>query len=145
MMYAVLCVLLVLALLHWRKRLVLQRKAKEESEIKEMKLKMFTNLSHEIRTPLTLVMNPLKKLREAETDPKQKELYNLMYRNSLRILRLVNQLLDMRKVDSGQMKLHFLETDVVYFIKDIMKSFDNLATSRSISFSISSEKEVTNL
>lgn len=145
MMYAVLGVLLVLALLHWRKRLVLQRKAKEESEIKEMKLKMFTNLSHEIRTPLTLVMNPLKKLREAETDPKQKELYNLMYRNSLRILRLVNQLLDMRKVDSGQMKLHFLETDVVYFIKDIMKSFDNLATSRSISFSISSEREVTNL
>lgn len=123
----------------------IRRKEKEESEIKEMKLKMFTNLSHEIRTPLTLVMNPLKKMREAEQDMKQKELYNLMYRNCLRILRLVNQLLDMRKVDNGQMQLHFLETDVVYFIKDIMKSFDNLAVSRGIRFSISSANEVVNL
>lgn len=90
-------------------------------------------------------MNPLKKMREAESDPKQKELYNLMYRNSLRILRIVNQLMDMRKVDSGQMKLHFLETDVVYFIKDIMKSFDNLAVSRNISFSINPANEVSNL
>ena len=145
LMYAVLCALMVLAILHWRKRRVIQRMEKEESEIKEMKLKMFTNLSHEIRTPLTLVMNPLKKMREAENDPKQKELYNLMYRNSLRILRIVNQLMDMRKVDSGQMQLHFLETDVVYFIKDIMKSFDNLAVSRNISFSINPADEVTNL
>ena len=145
LMYMVLCALMVLAFMHWRKRLVIQRKAKEESEIKEMKLKMFTNLSHEIRTPLTLVMNPLKKMREAENDPKQKELYNLMYRNSLRILRLVNQLMDMRKVDSGQMQLHFLETDVVYFIRDIMKSFDNLAVSRNISFNLKPAQEVTNL
>ncbi|MBR5299128.1 MAG: response regulator [Bacteroidales bacterium] len=145
LMYISLCALMVLAFLHWRKRLVIQRKEMEESEIKEMKLKMFTNLSHEIRTPLTLVMNPLKKMREAENDPKQKELYNLMYRNSLRILRIVNQLMDMRKVDSGQMQLHFLETDVVYFIKDIMKSFDNLAVSRNISFRINPANEITNL
>ena len=144
-MYAILLGLMIFVLVQWRKQEDMQRKEKEESEIKEMKLKMFANLSHEIRTPLTLVMNPLKKMRESETDPKQKELYNLMYRNSLRILRLVNQLLDMRKVDSGQMQLHFLETDVVYFIKDIMNSFNNLATSRSISFGISAKKEITNL
>lgn len=122
-----------------------RKKEREESDIKELKLRMFTNISHEIRTPLTLVMNPLKKLREAEKDPKQKELYNLMYRNSLRILRLVNQLLDMRKVDNGQMKLHFLETDVVYFIKDIMNSFENLAVSKNIDFSLVNEEDVSNL
>ena len=143
--YALIAGLICYGLLAWRKREIIQRKEKEESEIKELKLKMFTNLSHEIRTPLTLVLNPLKKMREAEKDPKQKELYNLMYRNSLRILRLVNQLMDMRKVDSGQMQLHFLETDVVYFIRDIMKSFDNLAVSRNISFAITPETEVTNL
>lgn len=145
LMYASLLLMAVWAFLDWRKKKVIQKREKEESEIKEMKLKMFTNLSHEIRTPLTLVMNPLKKMREAENDPKQKELYNLMYRNSLRILRIVNQLMDMRKVDSGQMQLHFLETDVVYFIKDIMKSFGNLAVSRNISFSINPADDVTNL
>lgn len=117
----------------------------EESNIKEMKLQMFTNLSHEIRTPLTLVMSPLKQFRETETDPQKKEIYNLMYRNTLRINRMVSQLMDIRKIDNGQMKLHFLETDVVYFIKDIMKSFDNLAESRSIDFNIIPEERAVNL
>lgn len=143
--YSALAALLLFGLMKWKEKQKAMKKEKEQSEIKELKLRMFTNISHEIRTPLTLVMSPLKKLREAETDPKLKDLYNLMYRNSLRILRLVNQLLDMRKIDNGQMKLHFLETDVVYFIKDIMQSFDNLAVSKGIRFSISPENEVTNL
>lgn len=138
-------ILAALALLEYRSRRRDLKLKQEESELKEMKLQMFTNISHEIRTPLTLVMSPLKKMRESEQDPQQKNLYNLMYRNSLRILRLVNQLLDMRKVDNGQMKLHFLETDVVYFIKDIMQSFENLAVSRHINFHIESENEITNL
>lgn len=143
--YAALAGLMVFGMMRWRNRQRSIKKDREESDIKELKLKMFTNISHEIRTPLTLVMNPLKKLREAETDPKLKGLYNLMYRNSLRILRLVNQLLDMRKIDNGQMQLHFLETDVVYFIKDIMQSFDNLAVSKNIHFTLNAENEITNL
>ncbi len=144
-LYMVLAIMGILAFIGWRRRNAVRKREMEESEIKEMKLQMFTNISHEIRTPLTLVMNPLKKMREAETDAKQKELYNLMYRNSLRILRLVNQLLDMRKIDSGQLQLHFLETDVVYFIRDIMKSFDNLAVSKNIKFTITPSEEITNL
>jgi len=145
MIYALIAILIGYGIMIYRRKAAQQKKEQDESEIKELKLRMFTNISHEIRTPLTLVMNPLKKMREAEIDPKQKELYNLMYRNCLRILRLVNQLLDMRKIDNGQMQLHFLETDVIYFIKDIMQSFDNLAVSRGISFSITSEQEVQNL
>lgn len=136
MAYCVALILSVMAFIGHRNRRTALKKEKEVSEIKELKLQMFTNMSHEIRTPLTLVMEPLKKMREAEKDPRQKDLYNLMYRNSLRILRMVNQLLDMRKVDNGQMKLHFLETDVVYFIKDIMKSFDSLAVSRGLEFNM---------
>ena len=113
--------------------------------MKEMKLEMFTNISHEIRTPLTLVMSPLKKMRESELDPERKELFNLMYRNSLRILRMVNQLMDIRKVDNGQMQLHFIETDVVYFTKDLMQAFENLAESRNIDFQIDSRPEAMNL
>ena len=144
-LYIFTAVMVLLALTEYFTRRKVLKVKQRESELKELRLQMFTNISHEIRTPLTLVMNPLKKLREAEKDPKMKDLYNLMYRNSLRVLRLVNQLLDMRKVDNGQMQLHFLETDIVYFIKDIMQSFDNLAVSRNIRFSINPEQEVTNL
>ena len=118
---------------------------REASEIKDFKRKMFTNISHEIRTPLTLLMSPLKQMREAEQDPRTKGLYNLMYRNSLRILRLVNQLMDMRKVDEGKMQLHFLETDIVYFIRDIMQSFDDMAVSRNIALTLEPVHEVENL
>ena len=131
--------------LYYRKRHREHLQEKEMSEIKELKLKMFTNISHEIRTPLTLLMSPLKQMREAEQDPHRKDLYNLMYRNSLRILRLVNQIMDMRKVDEGKMQLHFLETDIVYFIRDIMQSFDNMAVTRNIDLSLNPASEVMNL
>ena len=125
-----------------RRRIVQEREA---SEIKDLKLQMFTNISHEIRTPLTLLMSPLKQMREAEKDPGKKGLYNLMYRNSLRILRLVNQLMDMRKVDEGKMQLHFLKTDVNYFIRDIMQSFDDMAVSRNIDLTLEPAREVEEL
>ncbi|MBO7071192.1 MAG: response regulator, partial [Bacteroidales bacterium] len=131
--------------LYFLKRRRVHKMEKEASEIKELKLKMFTNISHEIRTPLTLLMSPLKQMREAEQDPHMKDLYNLMYRNSLRILRLVNQIMDMRKVDEGQMQLHFLETDIVYFVRDIMQSFDHMAAARDINLSLNPASEVINL
>ena len=109
---------------------------KKEAELKELRLGLFTNLTHEIRTPLTLVMGPLRTLREAEQDPEQKDTYNLMYRNCLRINRIVDQVMDLRKIDAGQMPMHFRETDLVYFVKDIMQSFLNLAHSKRISFGI---------
>ncbi len=143
--YGILGALAILAALEYRHRRIALKEKQEESEIKEMKLKMFTNISHEIRTPLTLVMTPLRKMRENEHDPKQREIYSLMYRNSLRILRLVNQLLDIRKIDNGQMKLYFMETDMVYFIKDIMQSFENLAAGKNIDFHIESHDESMNL
>lgn len=143
--YGILGALAILAALEYRHRRIALKEKQEESEIKEMKLKMFTNISHEIRTPLTLVMTPLRKMRENEQDPKQKELYSLMYRNSLRILRLVNQLMDIRKIDNGQMKMYFMETDMVYFIKDIMQSFKNLAAVKKIDFHIDSQDDSMNL
>jgi ligand-binding sensor domain-containing protein/signal transduction histidine kinase/DNA-binding response OmpR family regulator len=112
----------------------LQVEREHSEQIKEAKLRFFTNISHEIRTPITLIMSPLEKLRTEETDGHKKEIYNLMYRNSARILRLINQLMDMRKIDNKQMKLHFQETDIVFFVKDIMRSFDYLAQNKQIDF-----------
>ena len=135
----------ILLLREYLRRRASHKKERKASEIKDLKLQMFTNISHEIRTPLTLLMSPLKQMREAEEDPHKKGQYNLMYRNSLRILRLVNQLMDMRKVDEGKMQLHFLETDVVYFIRDIMQSFDDMAVSRNIDLTLEPARTVENL
>ncbi len=112
-----------------------------ELEKKETKLRMFTDLSHEIRTPLTLVMTPLKRIREAETDGRNREIYNLMYRNLLRILRIINQLLDMRKIDNNQLRMKFNRTDIVFFIRDIMRSFDHMAMLHNIDFRLITNHE----
>ena len=117
-----------------------QKQERKDAEMKELRLGLFTNLTHEIRTPLTLVMDPLRTLREQEDDPNRKDTYNLMYRNCLRINRLVNQLMDLRKIDAGQMPMHFRETDLVYFIKDIMQSFLTLARSKRVDFTIRTER-----
>ena len=128
------------------RRNILKEKAHEEerreSEVKEMKLEMFSGISREIRTPMTLVMSPLKEFREAETDPRRKDLYNMMYRNCHRVMRLVNQLGDIRKLDGGELQFHFRETDIVFFIRDIVHSFETLAASRRIDLQMHTEEDV---
>ncbi|MDO5443537.1 MAG: two-component regulator propeller domain-containing protein, partial [Bacteroidia bacterium] len=145
MLYVLIATGLAMLIFDYFRNKARRKKELEESNIKQMKINMFTNLSHDIRTPLTLVMSPLKKMREKETDPDKKDLYNLMYRNSLRILRLVNQVMDIQKVDEGNVKLHFCETDAVYFIKDIMKSFEDMALSKDIKVNLTSKKPTENL
>jgi signal transduction histidine kinase/ligand-binding sensor domain-containing protein/AraC-like DNA-binding protein len=110
--------------------------AQYNEQVKEDKLRLFTSIAHEIRTPLTLIISPLKKLMGSVTDNETTEMYSLMYRNSLRILKTINQLLDIRKLDNRQLKLHFEEMDLVAVIKGIMLSFKNLATVKQISFTM---------
>ena len=121
------------------------KKAKDAADIQNMRLNMFTNLTHEIRTPLTLVMSPLKTLRENEENGKLKDTYNLMYRNCLRINRIVNQFMDIRKVDEGKMKLNFRETEIVNFIRDILQSFTTLGQQKNISMDLESENPQQNV
>ena len=113
-----------------------QIQEKQEAEKNRTRLEMFSNLTHEIRTPLFLILSPLKEMREIEKDSSQKEKYNLMYRNGLRINRIVNQFLDLRKVDEGHMHMHFKEADIVYIIKDIVKSFENYSQTKNIKVSL---------
>lgn len=130
------CLLLGTVYLYIRKA----RKNREKARLQAMRLNMFTDLTHEIRTPLTLVMSPLKTLRENETDTKLKETYSLMYRNSLRINRIVNQFMDIRKLDEGKMRMNFQETDIVYFIQDIIQSFKALEEQKNIALSFLPDK-----
>lgn len=132
--YLMLSLLMVWVFLNYLIRRKQRAQERLELEKKEMKLRLFTDLTHEIRTPFTLVMNPLKSMQASETDSKRKEMFNLMYRNILRILRLLNQLMDVRKIDNRQLKMQFQKTDLVFFIQDIIESFEQLAILRNIDF-----------
>ena len=103
-------------------------------QVNEGKLQFFINISHEIRTPLTLIISPLEKLMNEVTDPAHNQAYRLMYRNAQRILRLINQLLDIRKIDKGLMFVKMRETDMVGFIDDIMQTFEYQANRKNINF-----------
>ncbi|MCL1933155.1 MAG: response regulator [Candidatus Azobacteroides sp.] len=108
-------------------------------EISEAKLQFFINVSHEIRTPMTLIMGPLEKLLMKNNPIELHNTYLLIYRNAQRILRLINQLMDVRKIDKKQMQLRFRETDMVGFIKDIMQSFEYAAQKKNIDFEFNPE------
>lgn len=103
------------------------------------KLQLFTDISHEIRSPLTLVISPIDKLIKNATDAYAKETLQNMRRNAHRILNLVNQLLDIRKLESGQLQLKFKETNLADFIKQCAKAYEQQADERNVQFQITSD------
>jgi ligand-binding sensor domain-containing protein/signal transduction histidine kinase/DNA-binding response OmpR family regulator len=125
--------------------LVFERlRARKLHELDMMKLRFFTNISHEIRTPLTLILGPLNKMLNSDmTRYETKNYINLMHRNALQLLRLINQLLDYRKLESGSLRLEFKRDDLVGYIKDKVHSFISLTSEKEISIKFStSENEL---
>ena len=103
-------------------------------EMGEAKLRFFMNMSHEIRTPMTLILTPLLSLIKNDNDPSRKAVYETIRRNAERILSLINQMMDLRKIDKGQMQMRMRETNLVSFAKDIYDLFDNQAKTKQIKF-----------
>lgn len=102
-------------------------------EINEAKLQFFINISHEIRTPVTLILSPLQKLMSKDRNEERQKNYQTISRNAGRLLQLVNQLLDIRKLDKGQMQLKFREVEIVEFIRNLSSSFEYQANAKKIS------------
>lgn len=121
-------------------QLILQQHIHAE-EMGEAKLKFFMNISHEIRTPLTLILTPLFTLIKEDKDAHRQGIYDMMRKNSERILHLINQMMDLRKIDKGQMVMHMSETDMVAFIGDEYKLFCQQAIAKSIQFTFEHEDE----
>jgi signal transduction histidine kinase/ligand-binding sensor domain-containing protein/DNA-binding response OmpR family regulator len=108
----------------------------QQKQLSENKLQFFTDISHEIRTPLTLILGPIEKLEEDTKDEKTLAVYKIIHQNALRILRLVNQLMDLRAVDKGKLKLKVEQTSLEEFVNKIMDSFRELATTKQIDFNL---------
>ena len=112
--------------------------AKRIHELDMMKIKFFTNVSHEFRTPLTLILTPLEKLISKATGDDAAQL-QLIHRNARRLLNLVNQLLDFRRIDMQDLKLNPSEGDIVGFIKELVYSFSDLSEKKNINLSFNTK------
>lgn len=105
----------------------------QAKEATEAKLNFFTNISHEFRTPLTLIFGAIEDIFESRTlrDSSKNQL-NLIKRNALRLFRMVNQLIDYRKLDLNKMTLQASEGDLIAFLEDTISSFRQTARKRNI-------------
>lgn len=140
----VLYVVIILAALFVTRKLILQRErmkfaieqerteAQRMHEMDVMKLKFFTNVSHEFRTPLTLILTPLEKILKNTKDAEQLNQFQLIHRNARRLLNLVNQLLDFRKLEVQEIKFNPSEGDIVQFIRETVFSFSDLSEKKDV-------------
>ena len=106
----------------------------QQKELSEAKLQFFTDISHEIRTPLSLIIAPLEKLIEKSNDAKNNSTYKIIHRNANRILRMINQLIDLQILEKGKLKLKLEKTSLDEFIRQIMESYEDLAKTNRIHF-----------
>jgi len=114
----------------------------KEKEINEHKLGFFTNISHEIRTPLTLIVGPLERLIEkSQNEPQWSKALQPIKNNADRLMRLVTELLDFRKAESGKMQLQVSSGNVIKFCKEIFMAFQNMAISKQINYQFTTERE----
>jgi len=109
-----------------------RKEAERLRELDQLKIKFLTNLSHEFRTPLSLIMGPVDKLL---TEKRQDEIalpLGMIKRNARRLLNLVNQILDFRKMEDQELRLNITEVDIVAFIKEVLESFNDLSDRKQI-------------
>jgi signal transduction histidine kinase/ligand-binding sensor domain-containing protein/DNA-binding NarL/FixJ family response regulator len=130
---------IVLDRIHMRYEVYQQRREAERAHaLEQLKTKFFTNVSHEFRTPLSLIIAPLDKLIKHTSDEDQRKQLNLVQRNAKRLLSLVNQLLDFRKMEVQEIKLHLSIGDIIGFSRDISNSFMDIAEKKNMRFSFTS-------
>lgn len=126
-----------------KNELVIEKtRAKNLHELDMLKLRMFTNISHEIRTPLTLILGPLEKLISQQVPEEEITSHlNVVYRNTKQLDRLINQLLDFRKLEAGNLKLEMMQDDVVRLVSEVVQSFQEYAREKQITLEFHSLKK----
>lgn len=108
----------------------------EAERMNELKMQFFINVSHELKTPLSLILDPLEKLIKQNKDKNNDKFFQILKQNAYRINRLVNQLMDVRRIDKGQLVIKFQQINIYQFIKEVAQSYELLASEKNISFSI---------
>ena len=120
-----------------RKKFALEQErqeAKRAQEMNAMKLKFLTNLSHDFRTPISLIIGPVDQLIEEEGNPGKFDKLKMVRRNARRLLNLVNQLLDFRKMEEQELKLQLSKGEFISFLKEVTESFRDMSERKQICF-----------
>jgi len=118
----------------------LRNKIVVEQKLAVVKSNFFTNISHELRTPLTLILNPIEEIERNENlSPQGVGQIEIVRKNSNRMIRFINQLLDLRKMESGEASLRISKFDIFEFVREIFGYFTELAIKKNISLEIQSD------
>ena len=143
--------LIFLGLLYQIRRLELKRLNKKHTvelelvgykklkELDQLKSQFFANISHEFRTPLTLILGQIDSVMSSHIEVKEKGKLQVADRNAKRLLTLINQLLDLSKLEAGSMELRAEQHNIVSFLKSLFYSFESLAESKKITLKFESE------
>lgn len=110
-------------------------------ELDQLKSKFFADISHEFRTPLTLILGPIDDLLSGNPRIEEARQYNVIKRNARRLLKLINQLLDLSKLEAGRMDLAFRNIDIVPLVKGISHSFESLIQNKRMTLHVNSNIE----
>lgn len=144
--YTIYAVAVIALFLWYRKNLINRERLRNDLKLEHLELtKMqemdrlksyfFANISHEFRTPLTLILSPIRDMVTGNFRGDIKKQYQMVIRNGERLLRLINQLLDLSKLGAGSMKLKTSRLDIVQFLKPIVSAFDSYAQKSHLKFS----------
>lgn len=110
----------------------IERQKSEIQTLNEFKTRFYSNISHELRTPLTLITSPLEQLANKAVDPMLKKSYAIMLRNARRLMELITQMLELSKIEKGEIKLNLVNIDIVPVLSQIVESFSLHAASKGI-------------
>lgn len=116
-----------------------RREAERIHELDSLKIKFLTNLSHEFRTPISLILGPVDSLLEQQKDIHSFRQLDMIKRNARRLLNMVNQLLDFRKMEEQELKVHVTEGELVKFVREVSDSFIDLAERKKMDFAFNSK------
>ncbi len=119
----------------------IQQQADKLREVDAIKSRFFTNLTHEFRTPLTLMLGPAEQVLAETGEPKTRQQVGLLHRNAQRLLRLINQLLDLSKLEAGKTQLILSSQDMISLVKGTLLSFESLAEQKQISLRVTADRD----
>ncbi len=129
-----LLLLIAIGLFNWQRMRAKKNKEllEKEKEVDRVKTSFFANISHEFRTPLTLILSPIQTMLESKPNPQQRDYLLTMNKSANRLLQLINQILDLSKLEAGQLKLELKSVDIIALLKGVTMSFQSLTESKNI-------------
>ncbi|MEO0526841.1 MAG: two-component regulator propeller domain-containing protein [Bacteroidota bacterium] len=151
-LYLLLFTVLLLSVMFLYKKRVNERntfrlereRRKQKVELQQQKLQFFTNISHEFRTPLTLIINPIQeliKLDEADFSKSIRQKHHIIHKNAERLSRLINELMDFRKLQSNKLRLRISQFNLIEHTKSILSFFNEESKRRAIRLDLKLEKK----